>query len=148
MGFACLKCCTRCLENLIEYLNKTAYAYMAVSGDSYCTSAWNGFLLHLKHIEKFGSANALAYMFIFMGKLFVTSLTCSTFYFLARSDKKAMESIDSISGPMVMIGVAAFITAHIFLCLFDEATMATLHCLAIDMDLHQGKPQFGPPTFH
>merc|ERR1711998_732274 len=40
-----LKCCVGCLESLIEYLNTTAYAFMAVSGDSYCKSAWNGFLL-------------------------------------------------------------------------------------------------------
>merc|ERR1712178_18900 len=48
-----LKCCVGCLESLIEYLNTTAYAFMAISGDPYCKSAWSGFLLNLKHLVKF-----------------------------------------------------------------------------------------------
>ena len=36
----------------------------------------------------------------------------------------------------------------ITLGLFDDAIRATLMCLAIDMDLNNGSPQYGPPTFH
>ena len=48
-----LKCFVSWLESLIEYLNITAYAFMAISGDHYCKSAWNGFILNLKHLVKF-----------------------------------------------------------------------------------------------
>jgi hypothetical protein len=50
--------------------------------------------------------------------------------------------------PIILIGFCSFIIANVFLGLFDEATIATLHCVAIDMDLNEGKPVFGPPTFH
>ena len=53
----CFKCCFRCIEDLLEYLNKVAYAYMAITGDKYCTSAWNGFLLNIKHLSQFYVAN-------------------------------------------------------------------------------------------
>lgn len=53
----CARCCVGCLENIIDFINNVAYAYMAVSGDSYCTSAWNGFILNLKHTMKFHYAN-------------------------------------------------------------------------------------------
>jgi hypothetical protein len=52
-ALCCVMCFVSCLEDLIAYINKTAYAYMAVSGDSYCTSAYNGFLLNLKHLWHF-----------------------------------------------------------------------------------------------
>ena len=42
---ACGACCLKCIETVLDYLNKSAFAYMAVTGDSFCTSAWNGFLL-------------------------------------------------------------------------------------------------------
>lgn len=32
--------------------------------------------------------------------------------------------------------------------LFETAVMALMTSLAIDMDLHDGKPRWGPPTFH
>jgi len=51
---ACIaQCLMGCLESIVEHLTKLSYAYMAVSGDSFCTSAWNGFLLNLKHLAKF-----------------------------------------------------------------------------------------------
>jgi len=53
----CLMCFLKCIEELVEYLNKVAYAYMAITGDKYCTSAWNGFLINLKHLCQFYLAN-------------------------------------------------------------------------------------------
>jgi hypothetical protein len=49
----CAQCCLTCLEDIIGYNNTIAYANMAVSGDSFCTSAWNGFIINLKHLVKF-----------------------------------------------------------------------------------------------
>jgi len=44
---------------------------MALSGETYCRSAWNGFLLNMKHCAKFYFAQSLAGMFVFMGILAV-----------------------------------------------------------------------------
>jgi hypothetical protein len=46
----CADCCLACIEKICDYINAAAFAYMAVSGDSFCVAAWNGFLLNLKHI--------------------------------------------------------------------------------------------------
>jgi hypothetical protein len=121
---------------------------MAVSGEPYCTSAWNGLMLHLKHNSKYVFAINLAYMFIFLGKIFIACLNCTTYYLIVKYITKDIDAITSIWGPITMIAISTIITAHIFLCLFDEAVIATLHCLAIDLDLNEGKPKFGPPTFH
>ena len=136
----CAKCLVRCFESIVEYLNKIAYAYMAVSGDSYCTSAWNGFLLNLKHCAKFNFATFLASMFVFMGKIMITALNCITFFIIMKYGTKSIDQVSNIWGPIVIIALSTFVTAQIFLGLFDEATIATLHCLAIDMDLNEGKP--------
>lgn len=40
------------------------------------------------------------------------------------------------------------IIGSLILGLFDEAIMATLHCLSLDMDVNNGFPKWGPPTFH
>lgn len=41
----CAACCLACIEKICDYLNESAYAYQAVTGDSFCNSAWNMFLL-------------------------------------------------------------------------------------------------------
>ena len=53
-------------------------------------------------------------------------------------------------GPALYV-VVFFITiviSKIFLGLFDEAVLATLHCMAMDMELNEGRPKYGPPNFH
>jgi len=86
---ACLlKCFVSCLERLIEYLNTMAYAFMAISGDPYCKSAWSGFILNLKHLIKFYFADVLASMFVFIGMLAVAALNAGSCYLILRYGTK------------------------------------------------------------
>ena len=77
---ACGACYVGCCETVIEYISSQGYAYMAVSGDSFCTSCWNGFLLNLKHCMKFSFANFLAQIFMFFGKIAVTVVNTFSIY--------------------------------------------------------------------
>ena len=47
-----------------------------------------------------------------------------------------------------MVGVVTYLTASIFISMFDTAVLSLLTCLAIDMDNNSGQPVMGPPTFH
>lgn len=143
----CGDCCLACLEKCTDYINTAGYAYMAVSGDKFCTSAWNGFLLNLKHAAKFGFAKFLAALFIMIVKLAVVILNCLTLYFIMAKVTKDTEELDSLVAPFVFVGVVTYMATSIFFGLFDEAVLALMTCLCIDSDLN-GKPKFGPPTFH
>jgi len=61
---------------------------------------------------------------------------------------KTADQVSSFLGPMVIVGIVTFFTASIFLGLFDTAVMALMTSLAVDLDVHDGEPKFGPPTFH
>lgn len=140
-------CMLKCIEKICDYIQKSAYAYMAVSGDSFCTSAWNGFLLQLKHALKFSWANFLASMFILIGKIAIVVINCFSLYMIMKNVTGDTEEVSSIISPVLVVGIVSYISASIFLGLFDEAVLAMMNCLAIDTDLN-GQPKFGPPTFH
>ena len=120
---------------------------MAVSGESFCTSAWNGFLLNIKHMTKFSFANLLAKIFILLGKVTITAVNMVSLYYLMEY-REDLEEVSSILAPMVLVGVLTYMTASIFLGLFDKSVLSLMTCMAIDMDLNGGSPRFGPPTFH
>lgn len=102
--------------------------------------------MNLKHGLKFVFANIIAKVFIFLGKIGITVANCFTLYMLM---KKSPETADvSIEGPIVVVGVVTFITASLFLALFEEAVMALLTCVCVDNDMNGGEPKFGPATFH
>jgi len=56
----CATCVLNCIEKICDYLNEAAFAYQAVTGENFLTSAWEGFLLNLKHVVKFAFANTIA----------------------------------------------------------------------------------------
>lgn len=142
-----LKCCVRCLEQLIEYLNATAYAYMSVSGDPYCRSAWNGFLINLKHLLEFYFADVLAGLFVFIGVLLIVGLNMGSCFLIMRYGLKNRDDLGSIWVPLILIGVTTLITAELFIGFFHQALKATLMSMAIDIELH-GKATRGSPSFH
>ena len=80
----CILCCLTCLEKTVEYLNDAAYAYIACSGKSFFSSAWNGFLLNLKHGLVFATANMLAKLFIVLGKIGITVLNVYSCYLIMK----------------------------------------------------------------
>lgn len=123
---------------------------MAVSGQGFCTSAWNAFLLQLKHGLAFAWAKFLAEAFIFTGKLAVVLINCGSCYFIMKfvtKDFVGDEAVSSAAAPLVVVGLVTFIATTIFLGLFDETVLSLLTCLSIDTDLN-GEPKYGPPTFH
>jgi len=142
-----LKCCVRWLEGMIEWINTVAYAFMAISGDPYCTSAWSGFILNLKHLTKFYFAKMLAGMFVFIGMLAVVALNTGTCFLIMKYATKDTNEISSVWIPLVIIIIATLITAELFIGMFKEAVIATLMCLAVDIELN-GECKFGSPSFH
>lgn len=144
----CARCCVSCLSEMIDYVNKGAYAYMAITGDAYCKSAWDGYLLTLKHTMEFLFANSLANILMLLGKLLIVCLNCLTCWWILTLQQGSNGSEPGLAGPLVLVGLVTFVAATIFLSTFDDATNATIHCLAFDMELNDGVPQFGPPSFH
>jgi len=144
---ACGDCILRCVEKVCDYLNTAAFAYMAISGDSFCGSAWNGFLLNVKHLLKFSFANFIAKIFTLLGKIGIVVGNIFSLLFIMKYITKDSE-ISSDLAPCVIVGFVTYLTASIFLGIFDTAVMALMTSLAVDLDAHDGKPQWGPPTFH
>jgi len=142
-----LRCCVGYLERMIEWINTVAYAFMAISGDPYCASAWNGFILNLKHLTKFYFANTLAGMFVFIGMLAIVGLNTGTCYLIMKYGTKDTEEISSIWVPLILIMISTLITAELFIGLFSEAVTATLMSMAVDIELN-GECKFGSPSFH
>merc|ERR1712196_53254 len=120
---------------------------MAISGDPYCKSAWNGFLLNLKHMVKFYFADTLASLFVFIGILAIVGLNTGTCFLIIKYGTKNASELNSFWIPLILIMITTFITAELFIGFFHQAVRATLMCLAVDIELN-GEVKFGSPSFH
>lgn len=143
----CGTCILNCIERVCDYLNEAAFCYMAVTGDSFLSSAWSAFLLNLKHGMKFAFANSIAKLFIFIGKIGIVVANCFSLYFLMMY-RMDLEEVSNKWGPIIVVGIVTYFAASLFLTLFEETIMALLTCLCVDLDANNGEPMFGPATFH
>jgi len=119
-----------------------------ISGDAYCASAWNGFILNLKHCVKFYMALTIGKMFVFLGMIGVVAANSGTCYLLVNyAFPEEATQVHSPYSPVAAIAVATLFITFLFLAPFNDAVVATLLCFAVDMELNNGQPQFGPPSY-
>ena len=146
-----LACCLRCVERFVEYLTKNAYAYQAVTGETFCTAGWNGMLLNLKYCAKFYFAHALAAIFINIGIFLVVLINMGIAFILFMYVTQENDESELSAGPIfpfLTFFVGSYFIAKICLGLFDEGVVAFLQCYSIDTDLHDGATMYGPKSYH
>jgi len=115
--FICVgDCILGCLEKICDYINNAAFAYCAVTGEAFCSAAYNGFLLNVKWAAAFGASKFLASSLIFLGKFAVTCANCLT---LIGIMKAMTPEISNFVAPCVMTAILTWITCEIWLSLFD-----------------------------
>jgi hypothetical protein len=145
--FKCvIQCLLGCFDGVVDYVKKLAFAQMAIAGEPYCTSAWNGFMVNLQHSAKFYFTQDVGRFFVSMGALSVAAANTGIFYLLTQT--VTYPAGISYIDPLAFVAAASLTIGALILGLFDEAIMATLHCLALDIDVNGGVPKWGPPTFH
>jgi len=54
----------------------------------------------------------------------------------------------SIWGPVAVSVLLTYMISSLFLGIFENAVLALMTCLAVDMDLNGDEAKWGPRTFH
>lgn len=93
---------------------------MAISGDSYCTSALNAFLLMTRYSVTFGMVHVLTDTFVFIVKVAITIGTIViAFPLMSTSLVPEAQVIQQPYYPAAFIGVFSYIIASIFIGMLD-----------------------------
>lgn len=131
--FCCCNCCLWCLEKFIQFLNKHAYIQTAIFGTSFCRSAREGFYLIVRNSARISAITFVSWGVIFVGKLFITTITCGLAYFAF--DEYLEEELHSPIGPIVFIGLIGFFVGGMFMNVFNMGINTVLHCFVADEEM-------------
>lgn len=131
--FCCCNCCLWCLEKFIQFLNTHAYIQTAVFGTSFCKSAREGFYLVMRNSARLSAITFVSWGVIFVGKLFITTITCGIAYFAF--DEYLEEELHSPWGPIVFIGLIGFFVGGMFMNVFKMGINTVLHCFVADEEM-------------
>jgi hypothetical protein len=145
-----IRCCLDCFDRLMRYLTRNAYIYMAISSESFCSSALNAFILMLKNAAKFAFVEGFSEVFMFIAKVCICVLATAT----SLTVLKFALTESPVSSPIVpgiVMLIISFIVAGIFVSVFDAGANTILQCYLIDFDITKQKgahlePTHVPPT--
>ena len=129
------RCCLDCCHRFIKYVNKNAYCQVALTGESFCVAAVNGFLLILKHSMTFAFTSGIGGIFNLLGKLTVCIINVIVGYFLLDFDQLLHDKISSPVGPMLVIFIISYVISSLFMVMYSTTSICLLHCLFADVDI-------------
>ena len=118
---------------------------MAISNESFCSSALNAFILVLKNAAKFSFVNSIGGVFMFIARICIAIITSAVCFFILHMQ----EDVESKFLPMLIIFAAAYIISSIFISVFDASANTILQCYLIDLDIARQSnldPTHVPPT--
>jgi len=147
---SCCLCCVNCTDRFIRYLTENAYIYMALSGDGFCESALNSFLLMLKNAAKFSFVSSVSSTFMFLAKLSITFLTTYCCYGFMQIDNTTMEEfqVKSPTVPLIFIFLFSYTVSAIFMSIFAVGANTILQCFLVDRDIAEQKNELDSMMGH
>lgn len=104
-----IRCCLDCCHRFIKYVNKNAYCQVALTGESFCIAAMNGFILILKHSMTFAFTSGIGGIFNMLGKFTVCILNMIIGFLVLQYGTSLHEKISSPVGPMLVIFIISYV---------------------------------------
>ena len=119
---------------------------MALSGEGFCSSALNAFVLILKNHAKFAFVDGIADVFMFLAKFFIASATTALSWLLMG----VMTEVGDVFFPLFVIFLLSYMIGSTFIAVFDISANTILQCYLLDKEIARSNglqdPDHVPPT--
>ena len=131
----CCRCCLDCFHRFVKFLNDNAYCQMALSGESFCTSAIAAFTLALKHSSTFLMTNGIGALLRFLGRITICMTSTLFGYLIINLQSDIREDIDNPIIILAVIFIISWSLATVFMEVYSVTSLAILQCLYADIDI-------------
>ena len=140
----CLQCFFGCLGRITEFINEHAYTQIAIKGDGFWTSAWEGYALIVRSLGRFSALSFIGSMFVFISSLFIGVLSCVIGYFIVTEVNAFSESLNSCILPVVIFFIIGCFLGSITMSIYGISGDALIYCFLLEEELNYGQAK----SFH
>jgi len=131
----CTRCCLDCFHRFVKFINENAYIQVALTGQNFCTSAMQAFILALKNATSFFITNGIGNFIYFLGKTTISLTNTAIGYLLITYIPDFEEDIDSPMPFLMLIYIMSYMMATTFMEVYAGVSLAILQCLYADIDI-------------
>jgi len=143
--FLCIiQCFLNCIERIVKFIDRFTYIYIAMHGDSFCTSARNCYDLISRNMFSAVVVDFLGDFVLFVGKLLGTAI-CTLFTFglldqLGRPISPVTMTVTIIASYRIFALFASIVSVGVdtvFVCYLEDLERNKEGGLYMDPDLHR-----------
>jgi len=136
--------CLACFERLIQFLNKQAYIQVALTGKSFCASAWAGFCVIMNHLVDFSLLALIGNGFMYLAVILICAGSAACAWCVMTYTDYFDES-SSMWFPIVLVAIIGWMIGKLFASVYMVACYAILQCFYVDCEIQKGSNR--PPRF-
>lgn len=137
--FCLIQCCLYCVQCCMDKVNKNAFVWTAIWGDSYCTAACSSFRLIWSNLARVAAVSMVGAYIVFVGKLLVALVTTGIGGVIIY--KQYNQTINSLVLPMVVIFVMAYMVASLFMMTLETTIDTVFLCFLVDEKYNKASGQ-------
>lgn len=140
----CLQCFFGCLGRFTEFINSHAYMQIAIKGDGFWTSAWEGYALIVRNLGRFSVLSFVGSLFTFISSIFIGVVSCVIGYFIIIGVNAFNDSLNSCILPVVVFFIVGWFLGHISMSIFGISGDALIYCFLLEEELNFGQAKAFP----
>ena len=108
---------------------------MAITGKNFCAAAWYAFILILKNMLRFGTANAIGFIFNVLGVAFIACANGCVIYALLHYYTPFIGLASNWMVPTAIGTLQGLIIGYMFMSVFSFASDTILQSFLVDEEL-------------
>ena len=132
--FACVQCCLKCVQTIIDKVNCNALIWSAIYGDNFVDSVSGSFQLIWNNLFRVAAINLVGNFLFLLGKLVIAAgSTGIALLILSNAPAyKDNEHIRSLFAPCLLIFVLSYVVATLFMTVFSTTVDTVFLCFLVD----------------
>jgi choline transporter-like protein 2/4/5 len=135
------RCCFWCLDCCMRFINRNAYAVVALTKQGFCGSASTAFGYIARNLARVGALAGVSTAYLFLGKLFVAGISTAIGYIVftqvsTYSDPNSDSAVASPFWPCMIIFLVSYNIGALFMSVYAVTIDAMLMCYVYNEDKH------------
>lgn len=116
---------------------------MALRGKSFCTSAFDGFAIVIRHLGRWTMLYLIGGTFNLIGKVFISGLTALCGYIIITEAPTFNNKLNSPMLSTLIFALIGYIIGALFINIYGNSSDALMHCFLVDCEINKD-PQHSP----
>jgi choline transporter-like protein 2/4/5 len=143
---ACLFCCLKCVQCCLDKVNKHAFIWTAIWGDSFLVASCSSFALIWRNLARVAALNVVSHFLFILGKIMVALMATGLVGIVMEKQEPWASAVYSPILPLLAMFIISYAIASLFMLVFAATVDTIFICFLVDEETHERGEMLAPES--